>query len=252
MADPVTVLCVGLSNTGKSTFINRILEENTAINSTPVSVREGGQMTAVTVDVHEVRLELREPPPSLRGRVLTLVDTPGFNHTDLSDLEVWQKIENFSSKHRHGMNAILYFHAMTDDWISPQMQLGINLLAKFWGPDAMRVVTIVTTKWDLVPKTNAQKRLETLQAGLWKPLLDGGCKIEHLSADEGSSTLLHSILEGVHERPVKLRTQQGLEEEGGHATKTRQTWQRKLRGRSDEHSAALSALRACFWPEAND
>ena len=67
------------------------------MGSRPVPVREEGKMTAVTVNVYEVRLELRKPPLSLRGRVLTLVDTPGFNHTDLSDLEVLQRIENFSS-----------------------------------------------------------------------------------------------------------------------------------------------------------
>jgi hypothetical protein len=63
------------------------------MGSTPVPVREGAQMTSVTVDVHEVRLELRKPP-ALRGRVVTLVDTPGLNHTDLSDLEVLSRIEN--------------------------------------------------------------------------------------------------------------------------------------------------------------
>ena len=105
------------------------------------------------------------------------------------------------------MNAILYFHAMTDDWISPQMQLGINLLATFWGPDAMKAVTIVTTKWDLVPKASIQQRLDTLQAGLWKPLLDGGCKLKHPCVDEEASTLLNNLLERVHERPMKLKTQ---------------------------------------------
>lgn len=127
------------------------------------------------------------------------------------------------------------------------MQLGINLLTKFWGIDATKIVTIVMTKWDLVPKANAQKRLETLQGDLWKPLLDWGCKMELLGVDEETPSLLSRVLERIHKQPVKLTTQQGLSDEGGHATKAIQSWQRKLTGRPDERSAALSALWARFW-----
>ena len=51
-------------------------------------------MTAVTTDAHQVRLELRKTPQSVRGRDVILVDTPGFNHTDLSDSDVQQRIES--------------------------------------------------------------------------------------------------------------------------------------------------------------
>ena len=149
---------------------------------------------------------------------------------------------------------MFYFHAMTDDWISPQMQLAISLLTRFWGPDAMKITTIVTTKWELVPEANAQKRLETLEKGLWKPLLDGGCNIKHLSSEDKSSALLYSALERIHEPPVKMRGYQGLGDDGGNGTKTRHSRSRRLTGKSNEHSTALSlsALRALFWLRVDD
>ena len=69
-------------------FINDVLQSfdrDLGREAWRVPVREG--MTAITSNVQEVLLEML-----LGNRHVVLVDTPGFDHTELTDEEVFRRI----------------------------------------------------------------------------------------------------------------------------------------------------------------
>ena len=76
-------------------FVNEVLssfdQASHGGGQTRVSVRE--TMTAMTADVQQVQLEVSyKPLPHPRCRRVVLVDTPGFDHTTMSDADVFSKI----------------------------------------------------------------------------------------------------------------------------------------------------------------
>ncbi|KAJ5273274.1 hypothetical protein N7478_008399 [Penicillium angulare] len=128
------VLVMGITGVGKSTFISKLIGDDTGI---------GHDLTSYTQGVQFHSMEIK-------GRAIYLVDTPGFNDTYRSDFEIFSEIAFILSQiYRRGLKiaGILYLHRISDNRISGSTLRNFKLLETMYGMDAAHRVFLVTTMW---------------------------------------------------------------------------------------------------------
>jgi hypothetical protein len=65
-------------------FINYLLDKD--------FVKVGYELTSCTTSLTSVKLEPSDPPKNLKGQRVVVVDTPGFDDTEVGDAEILRRI----------------------------------------------------------------------------------------------------------------------------------------------------------------
>ncbi|KAI0533320.1 P-loop containing nucleoside triphosphate hydrolase protein [Xylaria digitata] len=137
---------MGMTGVGKSSFITRLADREAGVGHGLVSFTTG-------IGVYRVK--------SAR-RVVYLVDTPGFDDTSRTDVEIFKELAFlFGQLYRNGarLGGILYLHRITDNRATGSAVRSFNTLKSVCGPDAAKFVLLVTTMWDSIP---TDSKLETI------------------------------------------------------------------------------------------
>lgn len=121
-------------------------------------------------------------PTRLGKQCCVLVDTPGFDDANRSDLEVLSEILKwFEAVSPYcTLAGILYVHDITQARFTASAKLNVHMLQALCGPDFYPNVTIVTTKWgNLVDKAQraAWERQRELEGEHWDELITGGARV---------------------------------------------------------------------------
>lgn len=96
------------------------------------------------VDIYSIELE---------GKIVYLVDTPGFNDTWRSDADILKEIAFIMSRlYRQGIKlaGILNLHRILDNRVTGSSLKSFKILQKLCGPEGAARVFLVTTMWQLV------------------------------------------------------------------------------------------------------
>ncbi|KAH9829193.1 P-loop containing nucleoside triphosphate hydrolase protein [Rhodofomes roseus] len=174
---------MGCTGSGKTTFIN-------CVANAGLEVGYGPQSCTSNIQTASIRLGHAN---------ITLIDTPGFDHTELPQAEILKLIATFLRKTYSGgkkLTGVIFFHRIFEN----RMQAGISLQTfrlfhKLCGDDAMKNVTIVTTMWDTVAPQTGEDRLRELQENYFKPACDGGaCIARHHNTPESAVRILSALL----------------------------------------------------------
>ncbi|KAJ3544806.1 hypothetical protein NMY22_g2655 [Coprinellus aureogranulatus] len=220
------ILVLGMSNSGKSTLINWMLDsaELPRLLDTElkwVAVRDSS--LSKTDDMEEVHISYK----TSKGAVLdvVLVDTPGFDHSTLSNKDVLKRLaqwlNNRSSEGigRRGVTAVLYCHDISSNFASPTMRLDLEVLTKLCGPRAMNLVTFVTMKWDQLSRTGlGEAREEEMKRQFWSRVVpSGSCSVKQVRVKGDAQKLLEDIAYRLAEGmgPLSLQMQEELASAGG-------------------------------------
>ncbi|KAF4985278.1 hypothetical protein FGRMN_11242, partial [Fusarium graminum] len=130
------IAVMGLTGSGKSTFISKLVADKVVI---------GHQLESCTSEIETFRFK----HPS--GRQVVLVDTPGFNDNNLSDREVLERISGFlASMYQKKMylNGIIYMHRITDNRLGGSGKKNIMMFKRLCGDEFYPRVALVTTRWE--------------------------------------------------------------------------------------------------------
>src|ERR1700733_7896883 len=87
------------------------------------------------------------------GKTVHLVDTPGFNDSGRSEVDVFKEIVFWlSSAHASGiyLNGIVYLHSIAAPRWAASCAKSIALLKAFCGPENYASVVLATTHWSSV------------------------------------------------------------------------------------------------------
>ncbi|KAL4062860.1 hypothetical protein J3A83DRAFT_4300977 [Scleroderma citrinum] len=139
---------------------------------------------------------------------LVLVDTPGLDDTNRSDLEVlnliskWLK-ENYERKAL--LSSVLYFHRITDNRMAGTPLKNFRVFEKLCGDHAMAQVILVTTMWDEVEDDVGKDRLAELRSTYWKGMIShGSTTFRYENTKESATRLLEEMAEkGIERRHVR-------------------------------------------------
>jgi len=132
--DLLVVLLLGLTGSGKSTFISLLAEQNVVV---------GHNLTSGTA-------EIRGYNTFVLGRKVILIDTPGFDDTNKSDFEILSDISLFlGTLYRTPMRlvGIIYLQRITDIRMSGSSLKSIGMTERLCGLEACPGITIATTMW---------------------------------------------------------------------------------------------------------
>ncbi|KAH7374631.1 hypothetical protein B0T11DRAFT_292439 [Plectosphaerella cucumerina] len=144
-----------------------------------------------------------------QGQTIYLIDTPGFDNTELSDTQVLAIITQWlANAYNAGvsLHGVLYFHSIADRRLRGSAGRNCDMLRALCGPAAPSRTHLVTTMWDSVPIGDAQKRehASIMTPGLWCQL--GGRIHRHWNINRSARDILAVFVEGNRE-PITLAIQ---------------------------------------------
>ncbi|KAI9863924.1 MAG: hypothetical protein M1824_005962 [Vezdaea acicularis] len=175
---------MGPTGAGKSSFINCVS------GSRVMNVGHGSR--SCTADVDETDFHYK-------SHIIKLVDTPGFDDTNLSDTEVLRRIANwmeFNYTLGVKLTGIIYLREITEARMKGSAVKNLDMMLKLCGTDALANVVLVTTKWDaLQDEEIGREREKELREDFWKVPLQYGAKMERHNNTQDSAlrVLSHAL-----------------------------------------------------------
>ena len=155
------ILVFGPSQTGKSTFINNLLEfANSKLEKAKVG-RGIGKSTTIQVRFYNIGNILALFPEDIQNYdSLTLIDVPGIFDTDIriSKEEIFDQIK--IKLFEYGVNsldAILLFESVNDG--SRKVFITMSMLQEYFGKEIRNSTIVLSTKWDKIDEDD-KKELE--------------------------------------------------------------------------------------------
>jgi len=192
------ILVLGATGSGKSFLINAILGEE--------KMKVGSDLRSCTTEIDIGYLETIEGYPSLvKDYRIVLVDTPGFNDSDLEDFQILEKISAWlrqSYKKGSKLGGVLYLHDITTPRFDNAAHRSLQVIQRLCGAGPLDNVVLVTTKWGLTTSICEPEDLQTeLITNYWRPLIEKGARVRrfdtgHESAWNVISNLLTAIEQG--------------------------------------------------------
>ncbi|KPI38425.1 uncharacterized protein AB675_12017 [Cyphellophora attinorum] len=167
---------MGLTGSGKSTFINLFSEEKSIVGNTLESCTG--------------RVDIFKCYDSHIG-TFYLVDTPGFDDTYRSDTEILQDVAGWLSKMKGGnllLTGILYLHKISDNRMSGSSMKNLRSFKKLCGAKAMSQVVLATTMWGITDRTTAKRHESDLTTtkDYWGSMIANGSKVFRQDRNEVS------------------------------------------------------------------
>ncbi|KAI8672096.1 hypothetical protein LRP88_03393 [Fusarium phalaenopsidis] len=162
------ILVMGPTGAGKSYFINKLKRGGAQV---------GHSLRAETTRCQGVNIEFGSAENT---RVITVVDTPGFDDTHRSSAEVLSEItEYLATQHAMGIptKGVLYLHRILDNRMSGSAMTSLGLFQDIVGDSALKNVILVTTMWNKLRAEDiaeADRREQELLDDFWRPMIDNG------------------------------------------------------------------------------
>lgn len=126
----------------------------------------------------------RVPLPNAKdGRTIVFVDTPGFDNTGKSDMQVLNLIAGWLKKtyeHDVKLSGLIYLHCIKENRMVGTAYQNLRMFGALCGDVAMDQVVLVTTMWKNVAQNVGEAREKELRDVFWKPLTDRGSYVDRL------------------------------------------------------------------------
>jgi len=140
-----------------------------------------------------------------------LVDTPGFDDTERSDIEVLQEIANWTTatyKKNILLSGIIYLHPITDTCIDGSAMRNLRMFENLCGQEALENVLLTTTQWSNIDPAEGQAREDNLRdGGLWGGLLSRGASLQRFNGTRESGLELIQKLMSNTRKPLHIQNQ---------------------------------------------
>lgn len=147
----------------------------------------------------------------INGQTVSLVDTPGFSDTHMSDTEVLQLIADYLAaayKKDMKLSGIIYLHPISDTRVTHHATKNLQMFQKLTGEKNLKNVVLATSMWDKVTEDVGAARETELKDKFWKVLLAFGAKAQRYDGTEaGARRLCAGVLEN---KPFYLQLQEEM------------------------------------------
>ncbi|PPR03108.1 hypothetical protein CVT24_012413 [Panaeolus cyanescens] len=164
-ATDIIIAVMGPTGAGKSTFIKTV---------SGYDVKIGHTLDSCTSEVSIIRFRA----PQLTECNIALVDTPGFDDTNKSDLEIFRMIADWldkTFKRKILLDGVLYLHRISDNRMAGTPYKNYQMFERLCGKSSFKQVILVTTMWgDESEHELHEKREEELRKRFWSHMLRSG------------------------------------------------------------------------------
>ncbi|KAI1778598.1 P-loop containing nucleoside triphosphate hydrolase protein [Hypoxylon cercidicola] len=178
-SNSVFIAVMGMTGSGKSSFISAVTGRD--------DVKIGHELSSCTSSVSIFHHEIGEYN-------VYFIDTPGFDDTNRSDLEILKAISNFLSvayANRNYLNGLIYLHQISDTRMGKTKKLNIEMFKALCGEDAFFNVAILTSMWS-TDESSAEfakqvAREEQLKEEYLADILDADGLLRRLKSEDSST-----------------------------------------------------------------
>jgi len=163
---------MGPTGSGKSNLIDTL----TGQTGQP-GQRAGSKLESCTTEVRAVRLRNHK----IYGDRLVLVDTPGFDDTNKSDMEILELVSQWLQKvyeKEIKLAGIVYLHRITDNRMAGSPYRNLRMFGQLCGDQAVKKVVFVTTMWDKGDERKHESRENDLLQNYWKKMIEHGASTD--------------------------------------------------------------------------
>ncbi|KAK3359514.1 P-loop containing nucleoside triphosphate hydrolase protein [Lasiosphaeria hispida] len=196
--DPqITILLLGVTGAGKSTFAAMASGQN---------VKVGHGVDPCTQDPLAVSFDMD-------NQKVVLIDTPGFDDSVRSDVEILKDIAKWLMKEglikNHPLDGLILLHPATHTVVRGNERKRARLLEKILGDDAYNRVVIATTMWEnLWPEDSARSPSghdQGLEGSVWSKFCEKGAKVtKHNNTKDSAHRIIRLI--APKPRPTATKT----------------------------------------------
>jgi len=167
----------------------------------------GHDITSCTADVDFAE------PFQLDGRRVFLMDTPGFDDTNKTQLEILRIIANtLETQFKEGvkLHGVIYVHRISDNRVGGVAKSTFRIFRKICGDDSLKNVIIATTMWSKVSEAEGQRRVQQLESldDFFKPAIEKKAQMVHHKTDtvQSARDIIRRILDN-HPQALALQTE---------------------------------------------
>jgi len=207
--DDIVIAVFGPMGSGKSTFVCSASGRATHV--------VGHTLKSCTNEVIAVKFWDEES-----CRHVVLVDTPGFDRTFKSELDILTMVSkwlNSSYSKNKLLSGILYLHRIADNRMGGTPLRNLRMFRELCGKDPLDKVYFTTTMWDEVTEEVGDRRLKELRTDFWNTMLAQGAQTHECKSSNDSKRLIRDIIFKEDERRI-LQLQQEM---GEHNKKLKET-----------------------------
>lgn len=144
-----------------------------------------------------------------------LIDTPGFDDSERSDVEILTEISKLlASQYKLGvtLKGIIYLHRITDNKFQGSAAKTLKIFNKLVGEASLKNVFLCTTRWDGVEEYEGVSRENRLRERFWSYMISKGSTMIRSYGDRESLVAIISQLLGSSN--IVLDIQRQLVDEG--------------------------------------
>ncbi|KAF9489931.1 hypothetical protein BDN71DRAFT_1455374 [Pleurotus eryngii] len=191
----IVIAVMGPTGAGKSTFISYACRKASKdlIGHNLESCTSKVQPIRITTGTHNV----------------ILVDTPGFDDTNMSDTRVLGMIADWlleTYNNQVKLAGIIYMHRISDNRMAGTPLKNLKMFAQLCGTGAADRVILVTTMWGRVKQDVGAKREDELKSKFWKDMIDKKAKVARFEASFGSAwAIIGRVYEPLEREAVLLQ-----------------------------------------------
>ncbi|KAF5351105.1 hypothetical protein D9756_008394 [Leucocoprinus leucothites] len=170
-SDDIIIAFMGPTGSGKSFFIDLLTGQS--------GQRAKKSLESATQGIEATRMPLPRHPE----RNIVLVDTPGFDDTERSDMEILSMVSDWLKKTYEKdvkLSGLIYLHCIKENRMAGTTYKNLRMFGELCGDMAMDQVVLVTTMWRKVAQNVGEAREKELKDVFWKPLTDRGSYVDRL------------------------------------------------------------------------
>ncbi|KAH7411576.1 P-loop containing nucleoside triphosphate hydrolase protein [Phaeosphaeria sp. MPI-PUGE-AT-0046c] len=203
------IAVIGVTGAGKSTFINKATGRN--------DMKIGNSLNSCTSKVETTRFRID-------NRWVTLIDTPGFDDTELDDTDILRMIADFLAstyKHQMFLTGIVFLQGINSNRVTGSERTRTRLFEKVCGPGAYSNIVIGTTMWNQISsQADGDKRMQERKSDpkFWGAMVAQGTRVvKHNNTSESARDILRML---INKNTVRLQMQQELVDKRGDVVDT--------------------------------
>ncbi|KAG8731937.1 hypothetical protein FRC11_001479 [Ceratobasidium sp. 423] len=152
------------------------------------------------------------------GQDIILVDTPGFDDTELSDTDILKRITAFlTSTYQEGykLTGVIYLHRISDIRVGGVSRRTFQIFRGLCGQETLSNVLIVTNMWSNPPTTKEVRNEKQLRENskFFQPAIAAGARMVRRPYKNSESA--HDIIRMLLDKPpVAMKIQRQIVDEG--------------------------------------
>ncbi|KAK4208099.1 P-loop containing nucleoside triphosphate hydrolase protein [Rhypophila decipiens] len=200
----ILIAVIGVTGAGKTSFISRAT---------------GRQDLLIGYDIDSCTQQVIPVTYSINGRTVTLIDTPGFDDSQRSELSILQLVADYMERtYAEGklLSGIIMMQPLNETRLTGSERTRTTLFKKLLGEDAYQRVVIAPTMWDHLDDNTARLResQRMQREDVWGDMVSrGAVVVRHSDAVQSATDIVHRFL--AFDTTVELLVQRELTQNGG-------------------------------------